>query len=143
MRRYDEDPARFNPVKLADNFVIALSLIKKGYMANIKQLEEGDELCDYFMDLLEDLEHGGQLNQLTSPGAIKDREVLSESGVTREKVSRMKSMISRLIAERSAYTKRQIEEIQAFFIAVTMPMWQNRISEFREKRLKRGHIVSV
>ena len=131
-----------NPVKLADDTILALSSIQRGVRVSPELLKEGIELCDYLMTLLEELEAPREPRaRLTFRTLRDDEKVLQESGIDIERVREVRNRINDLMENPSSYTSEELESIQEFLMTTTMPMWQNRTLEFRERKLKRGLII--
>jgi len=131
-----------NPVKLADDTTFALSSIERGGKVSPELLKEGVELCDYLISLLEELKTPVEPRaQLTFRAVRDDREVLQESGIDIERVREVKKWINDLIENPSSHTPENLKTMQEFLMTTTMPMWQNRTLEFRERKLKRGLII--
>lgn len=131
----------FNPVKLADDTVLALSAIKRGNKVAPEPLEEGVEFCNYLITLFESKETIYQREQWTFHAA-RDREILQESEIDSTniiaKAKKVKKLIQGIIEQKLSPEVKQIESIQEFLIDATTPLWRKRISEFREKKLKWG-----
>jgi len=131
-----------NPIKLADDTILALSSIQRGVKVSPELLREGIELCDYMITLLEELKAPREPRaQLTFRTLRDDKKVLQESGIDIERVCEVKKWINELMENPSCHTPEELESIQEFLMTTTMPMWQNRTLEFREKKLKRGLII--
>ena len=81
------------------------------------------------------------MTQLTFRAVRDDKKVLQESGIDIERVRKVKEWINDLMKDPSSHTPEELKSIQEFLITMTMPMWQNRTLEFREKKLKRGLII--
>ena len=73
-----------------------------------------------------------------------DKVAFKESGVDvkskREEIEDAKKWLNRL-KEDSSYTPEKITKIQELLMNLTMPIWQGRTSEFRERKLKRGLFI--
>lgn len=131
-----------NPVKLADDTIFALSSIERGGKVSPELLKEGIELCDYLISLLEELKTPVEPRaQLTFRAVRDDREVLQESGIDIERVQKVKEWINDLMEDPFSRTLEDLISMQEFLMTTTMPMWQKRTLEFRERKLKRGFIV--
>ena len=131
-----------NPVKLADDTTFALSSIERGGKVSPELLKEGVELCDYLISLLEELKTPVEPRaQLTFRAVRDDREVLQESGIDIKRVQKVKEWINDLMEDPFSRTLEDLISMQEFLMTTTMPMWQNRTLEFREKKLKRGLII--
>lgn len=131
-----------NPVKLADDTIFALSSIERGGKVSPELLREGIELCDYLITLLDELKTPGELRtQLTFRAVRDDKKVLQESGIDIERVREVKKWINDLMKDPSRHTPEELKSMQEFLMTTTMPMWQNRTLEFRERKLKRGLII--
>lgn len=143
MTKYTKDLNRLvNPAKMADDTVLALSSIKRGGKVSSEFLKEGIELCDYLISLLEELKPlGAQKGQLTFRAVRDDKEALQESGIDIDTVRKVRERINDLREDPSSHTNEEIKSMQELLMKTTMPMWQNRTIEFREKKLKRGFIV--
>jgi len=141
-QRNQEFNSLVNPVKLADDTILALSSIQRGVKVSPELLKEGIELCDYLITLLEELKAPEkQKTQLTFRTIRDDKKVLQEIGVDIKRVRELKKWIEDLIEDPSSHTSEELESMQEFLMTTTMPMWQNRTLEFREKKLKRGLII--
>ena len=142
MKRHVRDSSRFfNPARLADEAVLALSSIERGREVSLEFLKEGIELCDYLVSLL------GEASPQPERGRwafhrTRDREALQESeidiDIMRAKVEQAKEALERLIQDPSSHDAEQIGKTQERLMTLTMPLWRNRTSEFRERKLKRG-----
>ena len=143
MIKYIRDLNRLiNPVKLADDAVFALSSIERGGKVSPELLKKGVELCDYLINLLEESKTAeAQRAQLPFRTVRDDKKALHESGIDIETVRRVKKCINDLIKDTSSHTSKEIKNMQKFLITATMPMWQNRTLEFRERQLKRKLII--
>jgi len=131
-----------DPVKLADNTVLALSSIQRGVEVSPEFLREGIELCDYLITLLEELRTPIEPRaQLTFRPLRDDKKVIQESGIDIERVREVKKWINDLMENPSSHTSEELESMQEFLMTTTMPMWQYRTLEFRERKLKRGLII--
>ena len=131
-----------NPVKLADDTILALSSIERGVKVSPEFLREGIELCDYLITLLEELKAPEEPRaQLTFRAVRDDKKVLQESGIDIERVREVKKWINDLMKDPSRHTPEELKSMQEFLMTTTMPMWQNRTLEFRERKLKRGLII--
>lgn len=131
-----------NPVKLADDTIFALSSIQRGAKVSPELLRKGIELCDYLIILLEELKAPKEpRGQLIFRAVRDDKKVLQESGIDIERVREIKKWINDLMENPSCHTPEELESMQKFLMTTTMPMWQNRILEFRERKLKRGLII--
>jgi hypothetical protein len=135
----------FNPARLADATVLALSAIERGDKVPPELLRGGIELCDYLISLFEELEVPQLVEEQWAFHRARDKKVLQESGIDIKsmhvKVNNAKEWINGLIQNPSSYTQEQIKNIQELLVTVTMPMWRIRASEFRERKLKRGLII--
>lgn len=131
----------FNPVKLADDTVLALSAIKRGGKVAPEPLKEGVELCNYLITIFESKESMPQREKWTFQAA-RDREILQESEFDSSnmvaKAKKVKEQIQGIVEQKLSLEAKQIENIQEFLMDTTMPLWRKRISEFREKKLKWG-----
>ena len=56
MKQAQESRRLFNPARLADDTVLALSSIGRGEKVSIEFLDEGIKLCDYLLSLFNELE---------------------------------------------------------------------------------------
>jgi len=131
-----------NPVKLADDTIFALSSIERGSKVSPELLRGGIELCDYLITLLEELKPPEKpLSQLTFRTVRDDKKVLQESGIDIKRVQKVKEWINDLMEDPFSRTLEDLISMQEFLMTTTMPMWQNRTLEFREKKLKRGLII--
>lgn len=131
-----------NPVKLADEAVFALSSIERGKKASPELLKKGVELCDYLMSLLREPERREAPRTKLSFRAVHDnKKALQERGVDIGRVRRTKKRINDLIKDPSSHKPEAIRSMQEFLMTTTMPMWQNRSLESRERKLKRGLII--
>ncbi len=102
----------------------------------------GIELCDYLITLLEELKPPEKpLSQLTFRTVRDDKKVLQESGIDIKRVQKVKEWINDLMEDPFSHTLEDLISMQEFLMTTTMPMWQNRTLEFREKKLKRGLII--
>ena len=131
------------PAKLADETVFALSSIKRGAKTPAELLKGGIELCDYLIELLEKLESSEAKEGKLIFHSIRDddKTVLNENRIDIGEVRKVKQWINDLMEDPSSHTSEEIEFIQNFLMTTTMPMWQNRTIEFRERKLKWGHII--
>ena len=131
-----------SPSKMADDAVFALSSIERGREVSLEFLKEGVELCDYIINLIEEIKAPEtKKNKLTFRAVHDDKEVLHEIGIDIDEVQKIKSLINDLIKDVSSHTSEEVESIQKFLITTTMPMWKNRTLELREKKMKRGLII--
>jgi hypothetical protein len=132
-----------NPVKLADDAVFALSSIERGRKPSPELLKKGIELCDYLINLLEELKAPETQGPQSAFRAVRDddKKALQESGIDIDMVRRVKNWINDLMKDPSSHTSEEIKNIKKFLITMTMPMWQNRTLEFRERKLKRRLII--
>lgn len=132
-----------NPVKFADDVVLALSYIERENRIISKEfLDEGVALCNYFLTLLgEEKDVKEKSVVLAFCEAQDDMEKLKESGIDIDKVRNIRESLKNLIDDPNSLTKIELRDIQSFFIKVTMPMWQKRTEEFREFKMKKGHII--
>jgi len=131
-----------NPAKLADDAVFALSSIERGGKVSPELLKKGIELCDYLINLLKESKSPKtQIAKLSFRAVRDDKKALQESGININSVRKIKNKISDLLKDPSSHTSKEIKNMQKFLMTVTMPIWQNRTLEFRERKLKRGLIV--
>ncbi len=138
-----ESKSVINPVKLADNTIFALSSIERGIEVDPQTLREGIDLCDYLIKLLEESEcETEKKSKLTFRSIYDDRKALRESEIDLDKLRILKEWISDLLKDASSHTPEEISQLQKVLIDATMTMWQNRTIEFREKKLRRGFIIS-
>ena len=132
-----------NSVKFADDVVLALSSIERESRVILKEsLDEGIELCNYFVTLLEGEENiGEKRGVLAFYEARDDMEKLKESGINISEVRNIIASLKALKDDLNSRTKEELRNIQGFFIRVTMPMWQKRTEDFRVSKMKKGHII--
>lgn len=133
-----------NPVKLADDTVLALSMIERGTKVPPEELNKGIVLCNYLMKLFdEESEHEIEAqSKLIFRSISDDKKALMKSGIDVDTLKKLKSWINDLIKDTTSHTPDEIRELQKLLIDATMRMWQNRTIEFREKKLRRRFIVS-
>lgn len=147
MNSYRDNPEQFvNPAKLADDTVLALSSVERGCEVSPELLEEGIKLCDYLIHLFQELKAPEiEREQWTFRAVRDDRKALRESGIDIDREYRrteeVKKWISDLINNPSSHTQEEIKSIKAHLMTMTMPIWRNRASEFRERKMKRSLIV--
>lgn len=147
MKKYGKELEEFvNPAKLADEAVFALSSIERGSQTSLEFLQEGIELCDYMLHLFQGIKVPEAEQQKWAFRSVRDdREALQKSGIDidRElrKTKEVRKWISDLIGDISSHSPEEIQSIKDHLLTITMPIWQNRISEFRERRMKRSLIV--
>lgn len=143
MKKYSQEFNRLvNPVKLADDTILALSSIQRGVKVSPELLRGGIELCDYMITLLEELKAPREPTAKWTFRKIRDdKVVLQERGINIERVREVKKWIKETMENTSCHTPEELESMQEFLMTTTMPMWQNRTLEFREKKLKRGLII--
>jgi len=132
-----------NSVKYADDVVLALSSMEReSTMIPKESLDEGIELCDYFVTLLRGEEDIGEKRGVFAYyEARDDMENLKESGIDIHKVQDIRESLKALKDDPNSRTKEELRNIQGFFIKVTMPMWQKRTEDFRVSKMKKGHII--
>jgi len=131
-----------NPVKLADDTIFALSSIKRGGEYSPELLREGIKLCDYLITLLDELRAPEEpKTQFTFRAVRDDKKVLQDSQIDIGRLREVKNWINDLMKDPSLHTPKEIESMQEFLMNTTMPMWQSRSLEFRERKLKRGLII--
>jgi hypothetical protein len=135
----------FNPARLADDTVLALSSIERGEEVSAELLDEGIKLCDYLLNLFNELETPESQKEQWAFHSVRDKMALKESGVdvksTREEVEATKEWLNHLKEGTSSYTPEKITKIQELLMNLTMPIWRGRTSEFRERKLKRGLFI--
>ncbi len=133
---------QINPVKLADDTVLALSSIKRNGKVSSEFLKKGIQLCEYLISLLEELkDFENQRPQLAFYAIRNDKNILHKHKIDIDEVRKIREEINNLIKDHSSPDIKRIEYIQKFLIDATMPMWQIRNTEYREKNLKRRHII--
>ena len=149
MKLYSDSPNQFiDLTKLADDVVLGLSSIERGSKVPPELLEKGIELCEYLLYLVEGLKAAEfEKERLPFHSVRDDREALRESriDIDREytKTEEVKNWIGDLIDNPSSHTREEIEVIKEHLMTLTMPIWQKRTSEFRERKMKRSLIVHV
>jgi hypothetical protein len=136
----------FDPAKLADDTVIALSDIERGTSANSDSINEGVRLCDYLLHLLQEADKSEvEERRSTFTTFENDRKAFVENitdiEVERKVIQGMKRVLSDLIVDPSSHTKQEIDSIKQYFIKTTMPMWRNRTTEFRDRKMKRSLVI--
>lgn len=147
MKGYSDNPNQIlDPAKLADDTVLALSLVQRGSKVSPELLEEGIKLCEYLIQLFQELKTPEvEREQWTFHAVRDDRKALRESGIDidrgHRKTEEVKKWISDLMNNPSSHTREEIEGIKEHLMNITMPIWQKRTSEFRERKLKRSLIV--
>jgi len=147
MERYSDNPNQFvDPAKLADDAVLALSSVERGSQVSPELLEEGIKLCEYLIHLFQELKTPEvEREQWTFHAVRDDRKALRESGIDidreHKRTEEVKKWISDLMNNPSSHTRQEIESIKEHLMSITMPIWQKRTSEFRERKMKRSLIV--
>lgn len=147
MERYSDNPNQFvDPAKLADDAVLALSSVERGSQVSPELLEEGIKLCEYLIHLFQELKTPEvEREQWTFHAVRDDRKALRESGIDidreHKRTEEVKRWISDLMNNPSSHTRQEIESIKEHLMSITMPIWQKRSSEFRERKMKRSLIV--
>jgi hypothetical protein len=147
MKMHNDNPEQFpNPSKLADDAVLALSSLERGSKVTPEVLKEGIKLCDYLIHLIGELKAPQVQKDRWTFRAIRDDSIaLTESGIdidkAYEKTEQVKKWISDLIEDPLSHSREEIESIKEHLINVTMPMWQSRTSEFRDRKMKRSLII--
>lgn len=147
MKVYSDDPNQFvDLAKLADDAVLALSSVERGSKVAPELLEEGIKLCEHLVSLFQELKTPKiEREQWTFHAVRDDREALRESGIDidseHRKTEEVKKWIRDLIDDPSSHTPQEIGSIKEHLMSITMPIWQKRTSEFREKKIKRSLIV--
>jgi len=132
-----------NPVKLADDTVLALSMIERGTEVPPEEFKKGIVLCEYLMKLYEESEYEIEAqSKLFFRSISDDKKALMKSGINVDTLRKLKDWINDLIKDTTSHTPDEIRELQKLLIDATMRMWQNRTIEFREKKLRRGFVVS-
>ncbi len=132
-----------NPVRLADETVFALSMIERGAEVPPEELKKGIVLCDYLVKLLEELEYKKEAQpKLIFRSISDDKTALMKSGISSDTLRKLQDWINDLITDTTSHTPDEINELQKLLIDATMRMWQNRTIGFREKKLRRGFIIS-
>lgn len=140
-RPYFEQP--INPIKLADNTVLALASIERGEKASPKFLEGGIKLCDYMIDLLNEpkITEKRALSSAFRSIRDNDKETLEESEIDIQEVQEIKEEMQKILHSKSSLSPERLQYLQRFFIVKTMPMWQKRISEIRDIKLRRRRLI--
>jgi hypothetical protein len=147
MKKSGDNPSQSpDPVKLADDAVLALSSLARGSKISPELLEEGIKLCEYLIYLFQELKMPeGEREQWTFYAVRDDRKALQESridiGEALRKTEEVKKWIGDLITNPSSHTQDEIEGIKEHLMTITMPIWQKRTLEFRERKMKRSLIV--
>lgn len=147
MERYSDNPNQFvDPAKLADDAVLALSSVERGSQVSPELLEEGIKLCEYLIHLFQELKTPEvEREQWTFHAVRDDRKALRESGIDidreHKRTEEVKKWISDLMNNPSSHTRQEIESIKEHLMSITMPIWQKRTLEFRERKMKRSLIV--
>ena len=136
----------FNPAKLADEAILALSCIERGGEASLEFLQGGLKLCDYMMHLFQGIKVPETEQQKWAFRSIRDdRKALQESGIDIDKelkkTKEVRKWISDLIDDASSHSQADIQSIKDYLLSITMPIWQSRTSEFRERKMKRSLII--
>ena len=57
------------------------------------------------------------------------------------KTEEVRKWISDLTSDASSHSQKEIQSIKDYLLSITMPIWQNRTSEFRERKMKRSLMV--
>jgi len=144
MKGSEYDIENSNPVRLADNTVLALSSLERGAGASPESLSEGIRLCDYLMLLLRTRSSSQESREATAifPGMSDGAETLAQSlsdvSEALGKTEQVKQYIDDLIRDPASHTSVEIQDIKKHLIILTMPMWRRRASEFRERKMKRS-----
>jgi hypothetical protein len=147
MNKYaKESEELFNPAKLADEAVLALSYIERGSEASLEFLQGGLRLCDYVMHLLQAIKVPETEQQKWAFRSVHDdRKALKESGMDIDnelrRTKEVREWISDLIDDPSSHSQAEIRGIKEYLLSITMPIWQSRTSEFRERKMKRSLII--
>jgi hypothetical protein len=149
VKGHSDNPNQFlDLAKLADDAVLALSSVERGSKVSLELLEEGIKLCEYLLYLFREMKTPEfERERWTFHSVRDDREALRESGIDMDreytKTEEVKKWISELINNPSSHTREEIESIKEHLMTITMPIWQKRTSEFRERKMKRSLIVHV
>lgn len=147
MNSYGKELEEFlNPAKLADEAVLALSCIERGTKTSLEFLREGIKLCDYMLHLFHGIKVPEDAQQKWAFRSVRDdRKALQGSGIDIDKEFRkteeVRKWISDLISNESSHSQEEIQSIKDHLLNITMPIWQNRTSEFRERKMKRSLMV--
>jgi hypothetical protein len=146
MTKNEENLYEFvDPIRLADDTVLALSAIERGYSAPCELLKEGKQLCDYLLYLFQELKKPTvEGENWTFQMVNDDKEALLGKLNDIEKelktVEEIKEWLSDLCHSPSSITKEQINNIKQYLIMITMPMWHKRTVQFRDRKMKRSLI---
>jgi hypothetical protein len=131
-----------NPSGLADQAVYALSSIIRDAQVSLEMLNKGVILCDYFITILDESElPDNEKSQLTFRASREDVEELKNKEIDISKIQEVKKLITDLMDNPKSHTPEEIRDVQQFLVITTMPMWQKRTIEFREKKLRKGLLV--
>ena len=147
MNKYGKESEEFfNPARLAYEAVLALSSIERGSKTSLELLKEGIKLCDYMINLFWEIKVPETEQQKWAFRSVRDdRKALRESGIDIDKELRRtkeaRKWISELISDASSHSQQEIQSIKDHLLSITMPIWQSRTSEFRERKMKRSLIV--
>jgi len=140
MTRYGKAAAPLaNPVQLADNAVLALASLERDAVVKPELLNDGIKLCEYLVSLLEDLKGPEDRKaQFLFRAVFSDKKSLQNTKIDLEDVRQVKEKLTDLLRDPASYTKKEIEDMQRFLVMWSMPLWQHRIVESEERRLRRG-----
>lgn len=135
-----------DPAKLADDTVLALSFMERGRKVPAELLENGVKLCDYLIQILNELKTPQVKGEEGTFRGVRDEtKALLESKINIEgglrKTEEVKNWINDLKDNPTSHTHEQIESIKEHLITITMPIWRSRTVEFRERKMKRSLIV--
>lgn len=144
MENTNYDPVQsVNPAKLADDTVLTLSSMQRGSTTEPESLKEGVRLCDYLLHLIEQLRAKQSREERPRFHTVQgDKKAMTDSGIevnkAYERTEMVKKWINDLIENPSSHSQEDIEAIKEHLMRITMPMWRNRTSEFRERKMKRS-----
>lgn len=99
------------------------------------EIGQGIALCDYLVEVFQRALREEAVWEFPSDRAKHmDRESLLASGVTLDRVARVRQQLVEVLQGQPG---EAIEGIQQFLVRVTMPMWARRTREWREARRRR------
>jgi hypothetical protein len=84
----------------------------------------------------------GAQSKLIFKSISDDKTALMKTGIDVDALKKLQDWIKDLIKDATSHSSDEIKELQKLLIDATMRMWQNRTMEFREKKLRRGFIIS-
>jgi hypothetical protein len=100
MKEYSDLTKFFDPAKLADDTVLALSWIQRGAKVSPELLEDGIKLCEYLIYLFQESNtRKAETEQWSFRVVLDDRKVLQDSVINMDKERRNAEEVCKWIKE--------------------------------------------